>query len=124
MAASTTIHTDLLKQARILATRAPKRPKQANLRRAVSSAYYSLFHLLVHEAALHLLRGSAQAPYRKGLTRAFTHTDMKKASNALIGGTLPVYGPITIPADLRAVARAFVDLQEARHRADYDLTDP
>jgi uncharacterized protein (UPF0332 family) len=28
----------------------PKPPKQVNLRRAVSAAYYSLFHLLIDEA--------------------------------------------------------------------------
>jgi uncharacterized protein (UPF0332 family) len=43
---------DLLEQARHLAKREPKRPKQASLRRAVSAAYYSLFHLLVSSAIL------------------------------------------------------------------------
>ena len=39
---------DLLEQARHLANREPKRPKQASLRRAVSTAYYALFHLAEH----------------------------------------------------------------------------
>ncbi len=29
------------------------RPRQANLRRAVSGAYYALFHVLVHDASRH-----------------------------------------------------------------------
>ena len=41
---------DLLEQAKHLANREKKRPRQASLRRAVSTAYYALFHLLIHEA--------------------------------------------------------------------------
>ena len=44
------MHEDLLKQAARLATLDVKKPKQANLRRAISSAYYAVFHLLVDEA--------------------------------------------------------------------------
>jgi uncharacterized protein (UPF0332 family) len=40
----------LLEQAQHLANREKKRPRQASLRRAVSTAYYALFHLLIHEA--------------------------------------------------------------------------
>jgi len=36
---------DLLEQAKHLAIREKKRPRQASLRRAVSTAYYALFHL-------------------------------------------------------------------------------
>ncbi len=38
---------DLLKQARILARKEPKKPLQASLRRSVSASYYAIFHLLV-----------------------------------------------------------------------------
>jgi hypothetical protein len=44
------VHEDLLEQAVRLAMLDVRRPKQANLRRAVSSAYYAVFHLLVDEA--------------------------------------------------------------------------
>ncbi len=44
------LHDDLLEQAKHLANREPRRPKQASLRRAISAAYYALFHLLVDEA--------------------------------------------------------------------------
>ena len=46
-----TLHHDLLDQASHLATRETKKPKQASLRRAVSAAYYALFHLLVADGA-------------------------------------------------------------------------
>jgi len=41
----------LLEQAHHLAKRERNRPRQASLRRAVSTAYYALFHLLISEAA-------------------------------------------------------------------------
>ena len=47
---------DLLEQARHLAKRGKKRPRQASLRRAVSTAYYALFHLLISEATLNWKR--------------------------------------------------------------------
>jgi len=43
---------DLLEQAHHLAKREPKRPRQASLRRAVSTAYYSLVHLLISSVTL------------------------------------------------------------------------
>src|SRR5208337_2257920 len=53
------LHAELLDQAEQLAQLDPRRPKQANLRRAVSSAYYALFHLLAWEAsALYVRRGA------------------------------------------------------------------
>ena len=50
------LQQDLLRQARHLATKEPRRPSQASLRRAVSAAYYALFHLLVDEAIGRLSR--------------------------------------------------------------------
>jgi len=41
---------DLLKQAYHLASKERKNPKQASLRRAVSTAYHALVHLLIDEA--------------------------------------------------------------------------
>ncbi|MYF35736.1 MAG: hypothetical protein F4226_02780 [Synechococcus sp. SB0678_bin_12] len=41
----------LLQQAKDLLALDPRKPRQVNLRRAVSTAYYSLFSLLVEEAA-------------------------------------------------------------------------
>ena len=38
------MHEDLFQQAAELATIDAKKPKQANLRRAVSAAYYAVFH--------------------------------------------------------------------------------
>src|ERR1035438_9397336 len=97
-------HDDLLDQALHLARRDPKRPKQANLRRAVSTAYYALFHLLVSEAVGYW-RLERQ---RSLLARSFDHKKMKGVCN-----NFRSQKPQN--AELLAVAEAFLDLQQSRH---------
>lgn len=69
------IAQDLLQPANHLATYEGNSPTQASLRRAVSTSYYALFHLLLEDASQHWL-GSPEA--RHGLERAFDHGQMKK----------------------------------------------
>jgi uncharacterized protein (UPF0332 family) len=117
------LHGDLLEQALHLSSRERKRPKQASLRRAISAAYYAVFHLILEEGAKQFV---ADEGLRKLVRRAFVHGEMKKAAKSLSsGGPLPdhikaVYAGI-VPPELRRVAKAFMDLQESRHEADYDL---
>lgn len=120
------LHDDLLQLARrtIELDAGPGRPKQANLRRTISTAYYALFHLLVYEATSRMdLRGPDAQKYQRGLGRAFEHETMKLASAAInateIAGGI---GSVKTPPDLKEVASAFVELQRDRHSADYDLT--
>jgi hypothetical protein len=124
------LHQDLLEQAKRLATLDIKRPKQANLRRGISAAYYALFHFLVGEACrVQIGRQHNQAPFRHVLGRAFAHGVMKESCKSFRGGTLkkgvakglPV--GFTIPREIQELADAFVDLQDMRHLADYDLTE-
>jgi uncharacterized protein (UPF0332 family) len=124
------VYKDLLEQAVRLAKLDAKKPKQANLRRAISSAYYALFHMLVDEACrVQVGAQHNQAPYRQVLGRAFAHTVMKEACKSFGGGTLKkgvakgLPGGFAVPAEVRQLAETFVDLQEWRHRADYDLTE-
>jgi hypothetical protein len=80
-------HADLLAQAVSLAKMDVKKPKQANLRRAISSAYYAVFHLLVDEACRAQIGGQhRQAPFRHVLGRAFAHGVMKEACKSFGGG--------------------------------------
>jgi hypothetical protein len=67
----------LLEQARHLARREKTRPRQASLRRAVSTAYYALFHMLIGEATLNWKR----VDQRDLLARFFEHGKMKTASD-------------------------------------------
>jgi hypothetical protein len=118
------LHADLLDQAEHLAQLDPRRPKQANLRRAISSAYYALFHLLSSEmSALY----AAEPGLAARINRTLSHAEMKKASMMIGNDKLPKAlklqsGSYTAPADLKTVAETFGTLQEARHQADYDLS--
>jgi uncharacterized protein (UPF0332 family) len=113
-------HDDLLQQAVELVHKEPENPKQASLRRAVSTAYYALFHLLISEAVANW----GEADFRAPLERAFDHATMKKASSAILNAkTFPFVGedPAVIEK-LRVVAQVFMELQEQRHEADYNNT--
>jgi uncharacterized protein (UPF0332 family) len=112
---ATALAEDLLEQARHLARREKRRPKQASLRRAVSTAYYSLFHLLIAEAVANWKRSDQRA----ALARAFDHSRMKSASKEAAGAQFS--GQNTTYVDhLKTVAKAFIQLQQSRNAADYD----
>ena len=118
------LHDDLLEQAEHLAQRDRTRPKQASLRRAISAAYYALFHLLVREATVVLV---SDKNLRQLVPRAFDHSEMKQACRPFAAGTLPdhlktVSTTATVPDDLKAVAEAFIELQQRRHEADYNVS--
>ena len=89
--------------------------RQASLRRAVSNSYYALFHLLIREAVSNWKRPDQRAE----LSRAFDHAPMKKASNQVSSAKFPG-SPKPIVDQLKEVAKAFSELQEMRHLADYD----
>jgi len=120
-------HKDLLDQARLLAHKEPRKPKRASLRRAVSTTYYALFHLLVDESSRMLIKGAGPESERlRGQgRRAFAHHEMKTVSKQFSSGNFRagLMGMLSNPVsrDLKTVAKAFVDLQDARHDADYDL---
>lgn len=128
------MYDDLLSQAEALARLDAQRPKQANLRRAVSSAYYAVFHYLIHEACcVQIGTQHSQIPFRYALGRAFTHAVMKQACTSFGGGTLKdavikglprnPLGNYVIPTAIQDIAATFAELQEKRHLADYDLTE-
>jgi uncharacterized protein (UPF0332 family) len=112
----------LLEQAEQLAARGIGRPRQADLRRAVSAAYYALFHLLTQDGA----RRIAPTSHARFLVaREFDHKSMKDVSSKFASRQPPPSLQNLIPAipdDLRTVAEAFLALQIARHTADYDLS--
>jgi hypothetical protein len=109
-------HDDLLQLASDLIER--DGATQAELRRAVSTAYYALFHLLVSEATLNWSRDSS----RNALGRMFDHGMMKRASDRVADSKRTPFSsedPRAV-SGLRLVAEAFVDLQDLRRIADYD----
>ena len=123
------LHADLLKQAHHLATKEPRRPSQASLRRAISASYYALFHRLVDGASRMMISRRDRDPLRQCLSRAFRHSDMRDLCRSLAGGTPPAklepaFNNQTIDRRLVDIARSFRDLQEARHQADYNTYRP
>ena len=96
-------------------------PDQASLRRAVSTAYYALFHLLIAEATANWARPELRAV----LARSFDHGPMKTASEARVaqinaglkenqaGGE-----EAAVLARLRNVASVFTQAQQRRNDAD------
>lgn len=72
----------------------------------------------------------ARAAQRAILQRTFTHARIRKVCGSWWGteqrGTVaedwrPAVGAPTVSADLQLVADAVVEIQEARHDADYDV---
>lgn len=121
------MHRNLLEQARQLVRHEPRRPRQSSLRRAVSTAYYALFHFLIDRACRQVFGGASRLrTHRLILSRAFVHGTMHAASRRVAGGNLPAtLGWTTgFPSALQDIARAFIRLQDERHRADYDLSQP
>lgn len=111
---------DLLGLADRLAKSASTNPEQASLRRAVSTAYYALFHLLAGEVAQLWHGGSAIS--RQRLERALEHTVMKEVSQTFSSSAWTNWNKqqVAVPDELREVAKAFVSLQQERHDADYN----
>lgn len=121
------LHDELLTLARHLVDRnSPPgciAPVEAELRRAISTAYYSLFHLLVYEVAARTISISALRPK---IQRSFDHGDMNKVCTAVnslptdaAGNRVYPNGQV-VPAGLLQIAQNFCLLQTERHLADYD----
>src|SRR5712691_7537913 len=115
---------DLLELAQDLANLHPESPHQASLRRAVSTAYYALFHLLISETTANWARPELRAT----LGRCFDHGPMKTASetkvsqiNAAFKDNPPEGAEETVALHLRAVADAFIQAQQQRNDADYNM---
>ena len=116
---------DLLQFAQEIAGFRPGKADQPSLRRAVSTGYYALFHLLISEAV-----STCQDPrFRTTLARVFDHGPMKQASDSIVSDLdeffkeKPAEGSErTIKYHLYNVAETFSQAQQDRHEADYNLT--
>jgi hypothetical protein len=115
---------DLLELAKQLADLHPEAPHQASLRRAVSTAYYALFHLLISDATANW----ARPELRTTLARFFDHGPMKTASenqvseiNRALKYGVPESLKTAAAIRLRTVAEAFKQVQQRRNDADYNL---
>ena len=104
---------DLMEAARALVESGPAPPTQARLRRAVSTAYYAMFHCLAACAA-DLFIGTVRGPAWHRTYRALEHGRARSACRQ--AQTMPEF-----PAEVRDFADVFVVLQIERQQADYAL---
>jgi len=108
------MHDDLLDLATDLAHREQTgRPRQASLRRAISTAYYALFHDLAYLCADELVGWRESWDVFAPIYRTLDHgraKDVFKRISGRYGGNIAIIGSV------------FILLQERRHTADYDPT--
>lgn len=96
-------------------------PQQAKLRRAVSTAYYALFHRLAAGAADVMVGAAARGTQRYLIVyRSFEHRRAADACRQVANGTLRTEAGNSFDATLQECATAFIELQQNRHDADYD----
>lgn len=95
---------------------AAKPSTEAAARRAVSTAYYALFHLLIEESC----NCWGVSGHRLRLGRQFEHKRMRDASAEFSRKYLQ--SSDLVERTLGTIADTFVRAQQSRHKADYDLT--
>lgn len=103
--------THQLENARALAVIDARRPRQASLRRSVSTAYYALFQALCETCADTLVGWNNPWETFTPIFRALDHSRVLQ--------TL-LQRPFAINADLQRLGIAFKELQTAREWADYN----
>lgn len=110
----------LIKIARFLASHGVVsslgRPRQADLRRAISSVYYALFHALAYCGADALAGSGSVRRSRPGWRQIYRSLEHRQARNRLNNRAAMQ----SFPAEMQEFARLFVALQALRHAADYD----
>ena len=103
------------------------RPRQVDLRRAISSAYYGLFHFTIASLADEFV-GIAQRSTASYVLvyRGVDHRTLRDTCAEVQKQNPPQrYAPYVpdngFGANIQAFATAAIELQEKRHRADYNL---
>jgi uncharacterized protein (UPF0332 family) len=117
----------LIEQAEKLIVRPPHGPpRQVDLRRAISSAYYAIFHFAMAELANEVVGARWRATHRYALIyRSVDHAQLRKVCDE-VSRPLPtpkirqVFPSEEIDPGVVAFASAATELQQRRHDADYD----
>lgn len=94
-------------------------PSEATLRRALSTAYYALFHYLCRECADRLVGCKPmqrQRPAWRQAYRALGHGFAADRCKKVNGSN-----QLNFPATIRDFAALFESMQTLRERADYDM---
>jgi hypothetical protein len=124
----TTLNADhLIEQAeRLIVPPRGGSPRQVDLRRAISAAYYGVFHFCLTMAADELVGVTQRATSRYALVyRSINHRSLRELCLEAQKRTPPArflpYAPGGgFGADIQAFAAFANELQQKRHLADYD----
>lgn len=112
---------DLLELSREMANLRPDKAHQPSLRRALSTAYYALFHLLISDA----VSSCSEPQLRAALSRMFDHGPMRQASDRkaseLSEQRSPEGSEGRVKYHLYNVAETFRQAHHNRNEADYNL---
>ncbi|QJP15589.1 hypothetical protein G3545_19145 [Starkeya sp. ORNL1] len=106
---------DLLLTAEDLVNASNGKPRQSNLRRAMSSVYYALFHTLACSCADLLIGGAGAGKSLEAWRQVYRSLDHGFAKSAC-KNTAKMR---LFPQDIQEFAIRFVTMQEKRHLADY-----
>lgn len=117
----------LLEQARRLIVAPPSGPpRQVDIRRAISAAYYGIFHTVLIAAADSVVGRVHRSSARYALVyRSIDHRNFKTVLGDILKSQVPPAYRALAPRDgfapsIRTFAEAAVSLQVRRHAADYD----
>jgi hypothetical protein len=120
----------LLDQAAALITPPPAGPpRQVDVRRAISAAYYAVFHMMMAEAADTMVgRVHRGTPGYVLVYRSADHKGLRMVCEIAQRHEAPQRYRTFVPnpgfcEDVRALGRAVISLQERRNTADYDPTN-
>ena len=105
----------LLATSRRLVRPDTKRPSQASLRRAISTAYYAVFHALAKLCADRLVGATKVTRPNKAWVEVYRGLIHGECVSACQGAR-----NVNFPESLKNFADAFVQLQRARETCDYD----
>jgi len=117
----------LFEQAERLIAPQAGRPRQADVRRAISAAYYGIFHAAITEAVDQFVGAANRDKAQYGLAyRSASHSRLREVCGEVRKATpsskYRPYVPSTgFGAHIVKFAEAVVELQEQRHAADYDI---
>jgi hypothetical protein len=106
---------DLLATAQRLAVANSKKPRQSDLRRAVSSTYYAMFHTLAKVSADSLIGVSKAQRANRAWYQVYRALNHGPARAACKSGEISKF-----PRQIQNFASIFVEMQAKRNRADYD----
>ncbi len=106
---------NFVKTSRELLPTGQGRPRGTNLRRAVSTTYYAMFHCLARSCADTLIGKSGRVRGTEAWARTYRALD----HNAAKRRCQDTKGLGQFPESTRIFAKTFAQMQEQRHRADY-----